>query len=129
MKNKDSKIEVSLRLALYHKGYRYRKNCNKVYGHPDLVFTKQKVVVFCDSEFWHGYDWDNAKDEIKSRREFWIPKIERNMERDKEVTRKLTEEGYTVLRFWGKRIEKDLDGVIAEVENALNYPTQTGTLR
>jgi len=120
VKNRDSKIEVTLRLALYHKGHRYRKNYDKVYGHPDIVFTKQKVAVFCDSEFWHGYDWENAKNDIKSRREFWIPKIERNMERDKEVTEKLTEEGYTVLRFWGKRIEKDLSGVVAEIESALN---------
>ena len=76
--------------------------------------------MFCDSEFWHGYDWDNAKERIKSRREFWIPKIERNMERDREVNEKLAEAGYTVLRFWGKRIEKDLDGVVAEIETVLN---------
>ena len=120
VKNKDSKIEVSLRLALYHKGYRYRKNCKEVYGHPDIVFKKQKVAVFCDSEFWHGYDWENAKNEIKSHREFWIPKIEGNMERDNKVTEKLIEEGYIVLRFWGKRIEKDLDGVVADIEAVLN---------
>ena len=121
VKNKDSKIEVTLRLALYHKGYRYRKNFDKVCGHPDIVFTKQKVAIFCDSEFWHGYNWERAKNEIKSRREFWIPKIERNIERDKKVTEKLTREGYTVLRFWGKRIEKDLDGVVKEIELALNH--------
>lgn len=120
VRNKDSKIETSLRLALYRKGYRYRKNYDKVCGHPDIVFTKRKVAVFCDSEFWHGYDWENAKDEIKSRREFWIPKIERNMERDREVTDDLTKDGYTVLRFWGKRIEKDLDGVVTEIETVLN---------
>jgi len=119
VRNKDSKIEVALRLALYNKGYRYRKNYDKVCGCPDIVFTKQKVAVFCDSEFWHGYDWENAKENIKSRREFWIPKIERNMERDREVNQKLTEAGYTVLRFWGKRIEKDLDGVVVEIETVL----------
>jgi DNA mismatch endonuclease Vsr len=120
VKNKDSKIEVALRLALYHKGYRYRKNYDKVYGHPDIVFTKQKVAIFCDSEFWHGYDWDSAKNNIKSHRDFWIPKIEHNMERDREVNEKLAEEGYTVLRFWGKQIKKDLNGVVAEVETTLN---------
>jgi DNA mismatch endonuclease Vsr len=58
VKNKDSKIEIILRHALYHKGYRYRKNYTKVYGKPDIVFTKEKIAVFCDSEFWHGYDWE-----------------------------------------------------------------------
>jgi len=78
-----------------------------VFGHPDIVFLGKKVAVFCDSEFWHGYDWEHKKDEIKSRREFWIPKIERNMQRDDEVNKKLREDGWTVIRFWGKEIKKD----------------------
>jgi DNA mismatch endonuclease Vsr len=116
VKSRDSKIEVSLRLALYRKGYRYRKNYDKIYGCPDIVFTKQKVVIFCDSEFWHGYDWENAKNNIKSRRDFWIPEIERNMGRDREVNEKLREDGYTVLRFWGKHIENNLCDVITKIE-------------
>jgi len=119
VKNKDSKIEVVLRRALFRKGYRYRKNYTKVFGKPDIVFTKDKIVVFCDSEFWHGYDWENRKADFKSRRDFWIPKIERNMERDNEVNRQLESEGYLVLRFWGKQIKKDLEMVIAEIEQAI----------
>jgi DNA mismatch endonuclease Vsr len=115
VKNKDSKIEVLLRKALYQKGYRYRKNYSKVYGKPDIVFTKEKIAVFCDSEFWHGYDWENRKADFKSNREFWIPKIERNMERDKEVTTYLEATGYVVLRYWGKSIIKDFDSVISEI--------------
>ena len=115
VRNKDSKIEIKLRKALFAKKYRYRKNCVDVFGHPDIVFTRFKVAVFCDSEFWHGYDWERRKKDFKSREEFWIPKIERNMERDREVTEQLTATGYKVLRFWGKRIEKDLDGVINEI--------------
>ena len=109
VKNKDSKIEVILRKELWKRGLRYRKNSSKVFGKPDIVFIGKKVAVFCDSEFWHGYDWEHKKDEIKSRREFWIPKIERNMQRDVEVTEKLTADGWTVLRFWGKEIKKNLD--------------------
>jgi len=119
VKNKDSKIEVVLRRALFRKGYRYRKNYTKVFGKPDIVFTKDKIVVFCDSEFWHGYDWENRKADFKSRRDFWIPKIERNMERDNEVNRQLESEGYLVLRFWGKQIKKDLEMVVAEIEQAI----------
>ena len=119
VKNKDSQIEIALRHVLFHKGYRYRKNYTKVAGKPDIVFTKEKIAVFCDSEFWHGYDWEKRKADFKSRRDFWIPKIERNMERDREVNRQLDAEGYIVLRFWGKRIKKELDDVVAEIEQAI----------
>jgi len=119
VKNKDSQIELLLRHALYHKGYRYRKNYTKVYGKPDIVFTKEKVAIFCDSEFWHGHDWERRKTDFKSRQDFWIPKIERNMERDKEVTARLEADGYVVLRFWGKQIKKELDAVVNDIENAI----------
>lgn len=119
VRNRDSKIEITLRLALYHKGYRYRKNCPKVFGHPDIVFTRERIAVFCDSEFWHGYDWEHRKADIKSRQDFWIPKIEHNMERDKEVTTHLEAEGYIVLRYWGKRIINELDVVVSEIERAI----------
>ena len=108
VKNKDSKIELLLRKELWARGLRYQKNSKKVFGKPDIVFISKKVAVFCDSEFWHGYDWDNKKNDIQSRREFWIPKIERNMQRDIEVTTRLTQEGWTVLRFWGNEIKHDL---------------------
>lgn len=107
IKNKDSKIEVLLRKELWKRGLRYRKNTNKVFGHPDIVFIGKKIAVFCDSEFWHGFNWEEKKKEIKSNKEFWIKKIERNMRRDIEVNIRLNEDGWTVLRFWGKDIKKD----------------------
>jgi DNA mismatch endonuclease Vsr len=119
VKSRDSKIEVMLRKELYRKGYRYRKNCRTVFGNPDIVFVREKIAVFCDSEFWHGHDWENRKADFKSKQEFWIPKIERNMERDKEVTARLESEGYNVLRFWGKQIKKELDKVVGEIEYAI----------
>ncbi|MCL2399398.1 MAG: very short patch repair endonuclease [Defluviitaleaceae bacterium] len=119
VKNKDSQIEIVLRSALFRKGYRYRKNYAKVIGKPDIVFPKEKIAVFCDSEFWHGHDWENRKADFKSRRDFWIPKIERNMERDREVNLQLESTGFIVLRFWGKQIKKELDLVVAEIEQAI----------
>ena len=119
VKNKDSQIEVALRHALYHKGYRYRKNYTKIFGKPDIVFTKEKIAVFCDSEFWHGHNWECRKNDFKSRQNFWIPKIERNMERDREVTIRLEADGYVVLRFWGKRIKKELSTVVDEIEQVI----------
>lgn len=115
VKSKDSKIEVKLRLALWHKGFRYRKNDKTVYGKPDLTFKGKKVAVFVDGEFWHGYDWEHRKNDFKSNKEFWINKIERNMERDREVNKYLTENGWTVLRFWGTDIKNNLDDCVNAV--------------
>lgn len=89
VKNKDSIIELALRKEFWNRGLRYRKNVKSVYGKPDIAFIGKKIAVFCDSEFWHGYNWDERKKYFKSHQDFWIPKIERSMERDAEVTAKL----------------------------------------
>ena len=107
VRNKDTRIELLLRKELWSRGIRYRKNVTKIFGKPDIAFIGKKVAVFCDSEFWHGFNWEVKKYDIKSRKEFWIPKIERNIERDKEVNQSLQEQGWTVLRFWGKDIKRD----------------------
>ena len=119
VKSNDSEIEKILRNALWNKGYRYRKNVKDIFGHPDIVFKSKKVAIFCDSEFWHGYDWERKKNEIKTRQDFWIPKIERNMQRDKEVNMKLSEEGWTVLRFWGTEIKKQTENCVKEIEKCI----------
>ena len=107
IRSKDTTIELALRKALWQRGIRYRKNYKGLIGKPDIVITKYRIAVFCDSDFWHGYDWENQKTEFKSNQSFWIPKIERNIERDKEVNEALEAEGWIVLRFWGKEIKKD----------------------
>ena len=108
VKNKDSDIELALRKELWNRGLHYRKNVGSVFGKPDIAFIGKKIAIFCDSEFWHGYDWEKRKEDFKSRRDFWIPKIERNIQRDKEVTQKLQDEGWVVLRFWGRDIKKNV---------------------
>ena len=118
IKNKDSAIELALRKELWSRGLRYRKNVKSVCGKPDIAFIGKKIAVFCDSEFWHGYDWEERKKDFKSHQEFWIPKIERNMERDREVTERLESEGWTVLRFWGKKIKRDVVTCADEIEKA-----------
>ena len=107
IKGKDTDIERLLRQELWLRGLRYRKNVKTVYGHPDIAFIGKKIAVFCDSEFWHGYDWINKKNNIKSNKEFWISKIERNMARDNEVNDHLNSQGWTVLRFWGEEIKRN----------------------
>ena len=125
VKNKDSKIEVILRKELWSRGLRYRKNVNSIYGKPDIAFIGKKVAVFCDSEFWHGYNWEERKHDFKSHQEFWIPKIERNMQRDIEVTERLQAEGWTVLRFWGRDIKKNLQECADIIEKAVRANEQT----
>lgn len=116
---KDTKIEVVLRKELWSRGIHYRKNCKDLPGKPDIAFKGKKVAVFCDSEFWHGYDWENQKDHIGTRREYWLTKIERNIERDLEVNKALEEMGYTVIRFWGKSILKNPSECADTIENVL----------
>lgn len=119
VKNKDSDIELKLRKELWSRGLRYRKNYTKIIGKPDIVFIGKKVAVFCDSEFWHGYNWEERKKDFKSHQEFWIPKIERNMQRDIEVTEALEADGWTVLRFWGKEIKKNTSACADVIERAV----------
>lgn len=119
VKNKDSRIEILLRKSLWSKGYRYRKNCSKIEGKPDIVLSKYKTVIFCDSEFWHGYNWEVRKNDIKTNREFWIKKIEGNIKRDANVNKILKEQGWKVIRFWGKEIQKNLETCINKIEKEI----------
>ena len=118
VKNKDLKIEVLLRKELWSRGIRYRKTVNRIYGKSDVVFIGKKIAVFCDSEFWNGYNWEERKKDFKSHQEFWIPKIERNMKRDVEVTVHLESEGWTVIRFWGNEIKKNIVDCADVIESA-----------
>ena len=119
VKNKDSEIEMLLRRELWSRGLRYRKNVSSVFGKPDIAFIRKKIAIFCDSEFWHGYNWEERKLDFKSHQDFWIPKIERNMARDREVNETLREQGWLVLRFWGKEIKKDPSACADRVLKAL----------
>ena len=120
IRGKDTSIEVKLRKALYEKGCRYRCNSKYIFGHPDISFKGVKVVVFCDSEFWHGKDFEENEKKILSNREYWIPKIKRNIERDNEVNEKLTKEGYLIYRFWGGAIQKNLDKCVTKILEGLS---------
>ena len=97
------KAEVILAKLLYHEGIRYRKNFKGLPGKPDIAITKYKIAVFIDGEFWHGYNWEFQKNNrIHTNRDYWIPKIEKNITRDKKVTVELQKMGWIVLRFWEK---------------------------
>lgn len=121
IKSKDSKIEKILRKALWKKGYRYRKNYSELIGKPDIVLLKYRIVIFCDSEFFHGKDFEQLKVQLSGSKnsEFWINKIGNNIKRDEEINKKLSAEGWTVLRFWGKDIIKKTEQCVQTIEEAM----------
>lgn len=121
IKAKDTSIEVKLRESLWRKGYRYRKNYDKLPGKPDIALTKYKIAIFCDGEFFHGKDWEVLKPRLEkgSNSRYWVSKISRNRERDDEINKRLLFEGWTVIRFWGKDIVKNADECVKVVEETI----------
>lgn len=121
IRGKDTSIEVTLRKALWAKGYRFRKNYKGLPGRPDIALTKYKIAIFCDSEFFHGKDWDVLKKKLELGKNpgYWVKKIERNIERDKEKDNLLQAEGWVVIHFWGKDILKNTDECIEVIEETI----------
>lgn len=121
IKNKDTGIEVVLRKKLWDKGYRYRKNDKRLPGKPDIVLPKNKIAIFCDSEFFHGKDWEILKPQLEHGKnaDFWIEKISKNQQRDEEVNKQLQYLGWTVIRFWGKDIIKHTDECVQVIEETI----------
>lgn len=120
IRSTNTKDEVRLAKALWALGYRYRRNNKTVFGKPDFTFKKIKLAIFVDGEFFHGKNWDIDRNRIKTNSEFWIKKIERNMQRDIEVNAYLESQNWKVLRFWSNDIKKNLDACILEIQNAIN---------
>ena len=121
IRGKDTSIEITLRKALWNRGYRYRKNLKDLPGRPDIALTKYKIAIFCDSEFFHGKDWEVLKPKLEKGKnpDYWIPKIERNMERDREKDKELLFAGWTVVHFWGKEILKNTDECVKVIEEII----------
>ena len=121
IKSKDTSIEILLRKALWKNGYRYRKNYEKLPGKPDIVLTQYKIAIFCDGEFFHGKDWEVLRPRIEGgdNSEYWLKKISRNMQRDDEINKQLLFLGWTVIRFWGKDIKRNVDECIKVIDEAI----------
>lgn len=115
IRGKNTKPELAFRKALYAAGYRYRIDYKKLIGKPDILLKKYKTAVFIDGEYWHGHNWSIRKPKVKTNREFWIAKIERNMQRDREVNAELQRLGYTIFRFWETEIKRELDICLQKV--------------
>lgn len=117
VRNTDTALEAVFEKELLKRGFStFEKNKKGVPGKPDFVFFARKIAIFCDGDYWHGYNWNTAKNEIKSNRDFWIPKIESNIARDRNVNAALAELGWTVFRFWGHEIKNDVAECVTRVE-------------
>lgn len=118
IRSKDTSIELKLRKELWRRGYRYRKNYTELPGKPDIVLTKYKIAIFCDSEFFHGKDWEVLKPQLEkgNNANFWIEKISKNQQHDDDINKQLQFLGWTVIRFWGKDIMKKTDECIQVIE-------------
>lgn len=118
IRSKDTSIELKLRKELWRRGYRYRKNYTELQGKPDIVLTKYKIAIFCDSEFFHGKDWEVLKPQLEKGKnaDFWIEKISKNQQHDDDINKQLQFLGWTVIRFWGKDIMKKTDECIQVIE-------------
>ena len=125
IKNKNTAIELQFEEELKKRGFStYVKTPKGIPGKPDFAFPARKIAVFCDGDFWHGYNWEETKRTIHSHQDFWIPKIEKNIARDARVTAVLTEQGWTVFRFWGHELKKTLSACVDLVEDALRVIPQ-----
>jgi len=121
--SKDTRPELALRKALWHKNMRFRVNYKKLPGKPDVVFTRRKIAVFCDGDFWHGHNWairgqSSLEEELNGYSDFWREKITRNIERDKENTKALEDMGWLVIRVWESEIKSDIEDCVKRIEKA-----------
>ena len=122
--SKNTEPELLLRKALWKENFRYRVNYKKLPGKPDVVFTKYRVAVFCDGDFWHGHNWairglGSLEEELSGYTDFWQKKIRRNIQRDNDVNNTLSEMGWTVVRIWESDIRKDVNACVSVIRDAL----------
>ena len=121
IKGKDTSIELALRKALWANGIRYRKNYKALPGRPDITLTKYKIAIFCDSEFFHGKDWEQLKTKLESGKnpDYWTQKIQRNIERDIAIDKELMALGWSPVHFWGKDIQSNVNRCIAVIHEMI----------
>jgi DNA mismatch endonuclease, patch repair protein len=108
IRSKNTKFEVDFIRQLRKKTkIKFRTHVRKVKGNPDIVFEKQRICIFLDSDFWHGWQYPRWKHLLKNA--FWRNKIDRNRKRDKYITRYLRGRGWTVVRVWEHEIRTCCD--------------------
>lgn len=118
IKSNKTTPEILLQKALRKEKIKFQKNCVAVTGKPDIALIDKKIAVFVDGEFWHGYRWKQKKKKIKDNRDYWVPKIERNIVRDRKNNKELRKSGWQVIRFWQQQLIKDLPKCIQKIKKS-----------
>ena len=120
VKGKDTGLEMRVRSELHRRGLRFRKHLRELPGKPDIIFTRARVAVFLDGDFWHGYKFSTWQDTVSP---FWKAKIAKTIERDRKYDRQLRYSGWTVLRFWQHEIKQDFETSITHITYVVNNNT------
>lgn len=120
-KKTGTKAEMVLRRALWREKLRYRVAVKHLPGKPDICFMRAKVAVFCDGDFWHGRNWARRRRKLAkgANSTYWVAKIQRNMERDRETDARLSALGWKVLRFWESDLLKDPRPAVLETKQKI----------
>ena len=115
IRSKNTSIDIMMREVLSENGYRFIMY-PKMYGNPDFANKKKRIAIFCDGDFWHGYNYGKKR----LAKKYWRDKIEGNMKRDKKIRRKLRHDGWSVLQFWEHDIKRNSGKCIDKIARALN---------
>ena len=117
----DTRCEIALRRELWRRGLRYNLHVADLPGRPDIVFPKNRVAVFCDGDFWHGRHIDARLGRLAAGHNsaYWVAKVRRNLERDRQQSEMLEALGWVVLRFWETDILRNTVGIADSVVSTL----------
>jgi DNA mismatch endonuclease, patch repair protein len=116
VKGRDTSLEKVVSSALHKRGLRFRRCVTSLPGKPDFVFSKARIVIFVDGDFWHGWRFPVWKDKLQP---YWQKKIEGNRRRDRHNFQRLRRSGWIVLRFWSHQVESDLAAVVERIESVV----------
>lgn len=115
VKTKKNSAEVMIAKSLWHRGYRYRLNYKALPGSPDIALTKYRIAIFIDGEFWHGKDFEQRKNKLKNNKDYWIEKIQENIDRDLRNDKLLRQMDWYPIHFWSNDVIKYCNQCIDEI--------------
>ncbi|WP_073075883.1 very short patch repair endonuclease [Sporobacter termitidis] len=121
IRSKDTKGELLVRKYLHRMGFRFRLQDARLPGKPDIVLPKYKCVVFIHGCFWHAHQGCKYYRDPKSNTDYWIPKIQKNVERDKQVVSDLALMGWKVEIVWECELKKDAETRLNNLVSSLIY--------
>lgn len=115
VKTKRNSAEIMIAKSLWHRGYRYRLNYKALPGSTDIALAKYRIAIFIDGEFWHGKDFEQRKTKLKNNKDYWIEKIQENIDRDLKNDKLLRQMEWYPIHFWSNDVIKYCNQCVEEV--------------